>query len=341
MLKIEYSKIFFVFSDVAGANAILSIVDNLVKKGKVQQKDFFIFSDINRKYFLNYKINIVQNDFETIENLVDKFKPQYLFSATSFHNYEHNWRKYFVKNSIPCSAFIDHWVYYKRRFTFDNETVYPNTIYVINKIAKIEALKEGLPLNSIKVIGNPYYSKVKEFKPKINRKSFFKSIGIKNNKKLITFVSENIKTDIPKDKNGKSILGFDEYESLIKMFNALEELSKTMNEVLDFNYVIKIHPISKKNKFNNILNSFKIFKNIKVVKEVNPLLLNYYSDYICGMFSNMLIEALLMRRKVCRIQIDQKIDLFKFDEIECKPIINYEILKYKLKNDFNYILNEK
>ena len=89
MLKIEYSKIFFVFSDVAGANAILSIVDNLVKKGKVQQKDFFVFSDINRKYVLDYKINIVQNDFVTIGNLVDKFKPQFLFSATSFHNYEH------------------------------------------------------------------------------------------------------------------------------------------------------------------------------------------------------------------------------------------------------------
>ena len=333
MLKIEYSKIFFVFSDVAGANAILSIVDNLVKKGKVQQKDFFIFSDINRKYFLNYKINIVQNEFETIENLVDKFKPQYLFSATSFHNYEHNWRKYFVKNSIPCSAFIDHWVYYKRRFTFDNETVYPNTIYVINKIAKIEALKEGLPLNSIKVIGNPYYSKVKEFKPKINRKSFFKSIGIKNNKKLITFVSENIKTDIPKDKNGKSILGFDEYDSLINMFNALKEVSRTNNEILDFNYIIKIHPISDSNKFDSILNCFKMFNNIYVIKKVNPLLLNFYSDYICGMFSNMLIEALLMQKKVCRIQINQKKDLFKFDLIRSYPTVDFKHLINKFKKD--------
>lgn len=333
MLKIEYSKIFFVFSDVAGANAILSIVDNLVKKGKVQQKDFFVFSDINRKYVLDYKINIVQNDFVTIGNLVDKFKPQFLFSATSFHNYEHNWRKYFVKNNIPCSAFIDHWVYYKRRFTFDNETIYPNIIYVINKIAKTEAVKEGLPLNSIKVIGNPYYSKVKEFKPKINRKSFLKSIGITNNNKLITFVSENIQNDIPKDKNGKSILGFDEYDSLINMLNALKEVSKTKNEILDFNYIIKIHPISDSNKFDSILKDFKMFKNIYVIKKVNPLLINYYSDYICGMFSNMLIEALLMQKKVCRIQINQKKDLFKFDLIRSSPIVEYNHLVNKFKKE--------
>lgn len=333
MLKIEYSKIFFVFSDVAGANAILSIVDNLVKKGKVQQKDFFVFSDINRKYVLDYKINIVQNDFVTIGNLVDKFKPKFLFSATSFHNYEHNWRKYFVKNNIPCSAFIDHWVYYKRRFTFDNETIYPNIIYVINKIAKTEAVKEGLPLNSIKVIGNPYYSKVKEFKPKINRKSFLKSIGITNNNKLITFVSENIQNDIPKDKNGKSILGFDEYDSLINMLNALKEVSKTKNEILDFNYIIKIHPISDSNKFDSILKDFKMFKNIYVIKKVNPLLINYYSDYICGMFSNMLIEALLMQKKVCRIQINQKKDLFKFDLIRSSPIVEYNHLVNKFKKE--------
>lgn len=330
MLNLEDKKIFFVFSDVAGANSIIAIAEELIKKGKQVNKDFFLFSDGNSKIYSNLKINIVDNRKKTIDNLVKIHNPNYLFSATSYHNYEHEWRKFFLNKNIYCCAFIDHWIYYRRRFTFNNETIFPNLIYVINDIAKAEAINEGLPKDNIKIIGNPFYEKIKKYKPKFSKKEFLKSLEINNNNKIITFVSENIRDDIPKDNFGNSILGFDEYESLDNMFLALTELSTIKSSILDFNYIIKIHPVSHIDKFNNILKKYKFFKNVIIIKKYNSLPICYYSDHLCGMFSNMLIEALLMKKKVIRIQINQNNDLFKFNDIECMPVTKFTDLKNKL-----------
>ena len=49
-----------------------------------------------------------------------------------------------------------------------------------------------------------------------------------------------------------------------------------------------------------------------VVKDCDSLSINYFSDYIIGMFSNMVIESYLMK-KVLRVQIGQiGNDLMKF-----------------------------
>jgi len=334
MLKLEDKKIFFVFSDVAGANTLTAIAEELIKKGKKVNEDLFLFSDGNSNFFSKLKINIVDNSLKTIDNLVNIHKPNYLFSATSFHNYEHEWRKYFLKKNIFCCAFIDHWIYYKRRFTFNNQTTYPNLIYVINEIAKNEAISEGLPVGRIKILGNPYYNKIKKYKPSYSKKIFLKSLGITNDNKIITFVSENIKDDIPKDKNGNSILGFDEYESLDYLLRGLHEISRLNSSILKSNIIIKIHPIGESDKFEFILQKYRgIFKNIFVIKKFDSLMLSYYSDIIFGMFSNMLIEALIIGKKVFRIQINQKIDLFKFDDIECKPIVDFSDLTVALKKN--------
>ena len=52
------------------------------------------------------------------------------------------------------------------------------------------------------------------------------------------------------------------------------------------------------------------------------------------MFSNMLIEALLLNKKVYRVQIDYKVDLFKFDLITSNPINTRRKLYNQLKKKY-------
>ena len=168
----------FVFSDAAGANTILAIIDQLIFNLKKPGIDFLVFSDTLGK-FDSVKYHFVNKlDFESkkINQIIEDFSPEYIYTATSFHDYEHNWRKISINKKIYTYGFIDHWIYYKKRFTFNSLTLFPHEVLVVNEIAKKEAIIDGVPRNLIKVIGNQYYSKIKEFRPSISKKDFFKSI---------------------------------------------------------------------------------------------------------------------------------------------------------------------
>ena len=117
-------------------------------------------------------------------------------------------------------------------------------------------------------------------------------------KKLIIFVSDDIKRNFKNNNLGECILGYDEYTILITLLNKLAELHK-INKV-NFNYyqiLIKLHPKSKIDKFNHILKKFEFIK-IHIIRDCDPLTLNYFSDYVIGMFSNMIIESFLMKKYI-------------------------------------------
>jgi predicted glycosyltransferase len=53
--------------------------------------------------------------------------------------------------------------------------------------------------------------------------------------------------------------------------------------------------------------------DIITIRDCDPLLINYYSDYVIGMHSNMIIESFLLGEKILRVQTGQLFDdLLKF-----------------------------
>ena len=46
----------------------------------------------------------------------------------------------------------------------------------------------------------------------------------------------------------------------------------------------------------------------RVIRNFDPLTINYFSDFVLGMFSNMVIESYLMKKKLLRIQTGIKIE---------------------------------
>lgn len=339
MNYLDNRKGIFVFSDAAGANSILAIIDVLIFNAKKPDIDFLVFSDSIGKFDSDKYDFVIKLDFESkkVHQIIEDFSPDYIYTATSFHDYEHNWRKISSDKNIYTYAFIDHWIYYKRRFTFKSLTLYPDEVLVVNEIAKREAVAEGIPSNIIKVFGNPYYRKIEKYKPTQSFDSFKNKIGIFNDSKIVTFVSENIKNDIPKDFSGKPFIGFDEYETLENILITFSKLSQVNKSISKINLIIKIHPISNQGKFNKLLSKYNIdFLNIIVVNKFDSLALCYYSDFVLGMFSNMLIEALLLNKKVYRIQINKKVDLFKFNEINSPSIDTLSDLYSHMLKIINY-----
>ena len=330
--KIIQGKGVFVLSDPAGSNSIFAIVDFLISINKVYKKDFIIFTNDTGVFEEKYidLVEIIKFKNIICSNVLNKFKPDYIFSATSNNNFEHLWRKFFLEK-VKIYSFIDHWSNYYKRFHFDNEVVFGDEIWVINKIAKTEAIEEGLPAVKLKIKGNPYYEKVKKYIPKIQRNTFIESINLSVKKKTILFISDDIKLNYDENHLGDCILGYDEYSVLRDVLESLKklELDNNFNSSF-FQFVIKIHPKASISKFDNLKKDFNFFK-IKIIKDINSLTLNYYSDYSIGMFSNMVIESHLMNKKLLRVQTGQAFeDIMKLNPLKNNVITNKNELYQKL-----------
>ena len=294
----------FVFSDPAGANSVLAIVDKLILLGHLPKRDFLVFTNSMKTGFDEYKniLDVSPTNESGFVDVIKSFNPTYIFSGTSLNDFEHLWRKAAIQENVKVISFIDHWTSYIERFSFNNEIIFGDHILVVNEIAKNEALLNGIPEKLISVFGNPYYEKVKKFKPIVSKKEFYDSLDIDLTKNVILFISDDIKRSFPFDNKGTCILGYDEYTILSELLISLKTIDINLNK---FQLIIKLHPKSKINKFNHLLNDTPRDLKIIVVKDCDSLSLNYFSDYIIGMFSNMVIESYLMKKKVLRVQIGQ------------------------------------
>ena len=308
-------KVIYAYTDPAAENVILALVDNLILNGFIPNKDFLVYTNNLRESNKQYRHILDVEDFNEnkLSELILNFKPTYIFLGTSLNEYEHKWRKLGVKHNIKVVSFIDHWTNYIERFSFNNEVIFGDEIWVVNEIAKKEAIHAGLPQKLIVISGNPYYEKVKKFKPKILKKEFFDSLNININKKVILFISDDIKRSFPSDIKGNCALGFDEYSVLSELMISLKSIDIDLKS---FQLILKLHPKSDLNKFKEILKGVPQNLNIITIKDCDSLSINYFADYVIGMFSNMVIESYLMNKNILRIQIGQK---------------NKDLLKYKKK----------
>jgi len=331
---IKGSRGLFCFSDPAGANFIFSILDSFLNQKN--RTNFMVITNKTGVFETKYKsiTDIIEFNNKIGEKILSDFNPDYIFCATSNNNFEHRVRTFF-SGKIIIYSFIDHWCNYLKRFTFNNTTCLGDLIFVIDEVAKKEAIEDGIPEINLRVLNNPYYEKVKKFVPKINKSQFLKQIKLNSNKLIILFVSDCIRDNFKKTNDKYHNLGYDEYSVLIDLLTSLNKIEVSI--LMKFQLVIKIHPKSSINKFDSIINSYNTkYIDILLVKDYDALTINYYSDYVIGMFSNMVIEAFLLNKKLMRIQIGQiGEDLMKFQYLRNQVIITKEKLDEKLNTFLN------
>ena len=327
----------FVFSDPAGANSVFAIIDFLISLNKIYLKDFLVFTNefgsFEDKYSKIVKKIVFSN--ELCSKIEKEFKPDFIFSATSLNNFEHLWRIYFFKK-IKVYSFVDHWCNYYKRFYFNDQLCFGNEVWVIDKVAAQAAIQEKIPKNLIRIKGNPYYEKVKNFKPSVLKKSFFKQYNLDENKIIILYISDNIKDNFDVDQDGNCILGFDEYSVITDILETLTNLSQNNKlNLSDYQFVVKIHPKANFQKFDRLIKKYNSL-DIKIIKNCDSLTINYYSNYIFGMFSNMVIEAFLMKKNLLRVQTGQLVsDLINTKDIKDKTVKDID----KLYSEMNIFLN--
>jgi len=315
----------FVFTDTAAKNSILSIVNHVCSYH--QADDFLICSLTEFRSLIGVKSVISDFSAAHIREILDEFKPQMVFLGTSVKNYEWVWINEAEKLNIETHSFVDHFNSYKNRFVYDSVIYWPDYIYVLNENAKLDAKHEGVPEEKLIILRNPYYYDIESYKPEISYEDFLRMYDLKIESKVLLFISDSVSTHLPD-------LGFNEFSMLELLLNTLKDLQNKNQLTNNWNIIVKLHPDEDKTKFDPLVKTYiESGMKINVIKTADPKLLNYYADKVIGMFSNMVIESLLMNKPVLRIEIGQKRELLKFDEKNCVVVkeieqLNEELVKF-------------
>lgn len=279
----------FVFSDPGGAKPILALVQTLSQS----LDNHKILSDRSYSFYTDFNV-VVEKSTNSPQKEIKCFKPDFLFTGTSYTSkIELEYIKAAKELNIPSYAFIDHWTSVRERFDKNGIEILPDKILVIDKEAKEIAIVQGIDEIMIEIIDNPYHGYVKNWKPVVNKQEFLNSIGLAGTKKKIAVYAPDPLSNI----NGIEIYGFDEITATRKLNAVFENLRNK------YHFILQPHPNQNFDVLTNVLNR----EVIVVCDNINVNTLIFYADVVIGYFSNLLIEASLMNKRVIRF-LEKKIN---------------------------------
>lgn len=272
----------FVFSDPAGAKAILAYVkiNNL--------KDYLIVSDRTYSFFDEFGLDVQMLKPTDAYDTLKEVLPDYVFTATSYtSSLEVTFIDSAKKLGIKTVAFIDHYTRFKDRFMLRLTEVYPDHIALLDQKAYDIANEMGFGAYcQLEVTGNFYYEFLQSWKSYLSRRDFLSKFGLDDRKRTVVYAPEplsNIEGAIEK-------FGFDE-------ITATQDLLKAIDGITDqFNFVLTPHPNQKNEALIRMVEGLMTVNSGEI--QVNDLI--YHSDWVVGFFSNFLIEAQKMGKNVLR-----------------------------------------
>jgi hypothetical protein len=297
MLQLPGKHTAFVFSDPAGANACMGFA----KLGKVYQSQISILF-CNKRY-----------DEEEVENLqvvseIPPFKElgvDCVFAGTSHPQssgyFEVNCIREARKSGIKTISFVDHWVNFRLRFLDEkNELIFPDEIWVVDEKARQQAIKEGLAESLLKIKRNPYHIYLEYlWKPSFKGKAYLSELNIPGEGFHILFAPDPLSL-----RDLEKTTGFTEAEALEQLLAVLSTL------YLPVRLVVKCHPLQPVEKLEEAANGSKI--PVHIISSADTLELVNAADLIIGFYSNLLLEAEALGKKVLRFfPGDEKADLLR------------------------------
>jgi hypothetical protein len=280
-------KIMFFAHDPGGANAISPLIPVFKQRGH----DVFVFGAGPALKKLPGVVEL-KDYVDTIETL----HPDFIITGTSANDFTE--KKFWAlseKLKIPSMAILDHWCNYGLRFSkyglrdikeynADRSIDFlPSYICVMDDFAKKEIVAEGVPEEKVYALGNPYFETLCDKVLKSNLAKIRKEILGEANQKIITFMSEPYEEDYGSGPERK----------------VLNDLYKIAGNDPNIKLVVKLHPKESKDKYASI-------KNIKIISDMDSLLISAVSDIVVSMTSMALIEAVIIGRKAVSYQPAEK-----------------------------------
>lgn len=278
-----------VVSNDAGGAEILS---SYIKKKK--NNYIFVLTGPAKKIFYNKLKKIKNVNLEKAEKISHK-----LICGTSFQSkLELKAISKFIKNGKETTALLDHWTNYKKRFIYKKKFVQPQNIWVFDHHAK-KLAKKIFNRSKIFLKQNYFLSDIK--------KSYHKKKKLKKKYLNILYASEPISEF--KKKYHSNLKNLFEYKTFKYFYNNINYITKK-------NYKIRFrhHPNENHKKYRWV---FRLFKNIKLSKNISLIKDIERSDVVVGRQTMALVVGLVLGKKVIScIPPDEKRCIIPFNAIK-------------------------
>jgi hypothetical protein len=283
----------FVFSDPGGAKPILSYATL-----NASLSDLLVISDRKYHFYNDFQISVNFYNNESITEIIDKYKPSFIFTGTSYTSkLEIKFIKIAKELGIPTYSFIDHYTSFLQRFELDGEAIYPDFICLIDDIAKSILLQNKIEVPAM-ITGNYFHEYLKSWKPICTKKELLEKVGIQlSKKKLCVYGPDPLSNKVKVNE-----FDFDELEVTKHLSKIAEELKETHQ------FILNPHPNQNLEKISKVCGNHMFLITQPI--DVNSLI--YYADVVLGFFSNFLVEATILNKPVLRFFLNKEmIDPFE------------------------------
>ncbi|MCA9363256.1 hypothetical protein KC851_02970 [Candidatus Kaiserbacteria bacterium] len=226
------------------------------------------------------------------------FTDRYLWSAAK-------------KLNIPTIAILDQWMNYRARFTMAEPGVdassfpliMPDYVCVMDEMAKVRMLDEGLEGTEIKVTGQPHFETIKERMINVTDETISdtrNSLSLREGVFVLTFVSE----PIVEAYDDPMFLGYTEFTVLDELIDILIDECERTGRKADL--VIRLHPRNNPALFESYLKKGSGKLKIIVDQSVVSQHLIAVSDLIVGLSSMFLLESVIAQKPIISAQLGLK-----------------------------------
>jgi len=319
-------KILLFSHDPGGSNTIIPLVKPLQKRGY----DTLLYGkEISIKKYTEFGLKgknisrkIKKISVASLTKLLFTISPNFVITGTSGEDMTERylWKAAEI-TKIPSFAILDSWMNYGIRFSkykvsqiskynkYKTHTYLPNKICVMDKLAKQEAIKEGLNKDKILITGQPYFQLLLDKKHMVIKNSRLRRLlNISPSEKIIIFISEPISQFYKPDKGLKPYWGYTEKTIFKSIYKTLGKIS--LKRKLNITLLIKLHPRENLHNYDLLLNNLPSYQKLKVKILPHNNISNWDlllgANLIIGMSSMLLIEALLLGQPIVSVQIGLK-----------------------------------
>jgi hypothetical protein len=284
-----------VFSDPGGAKPCLS----LAKKWQASD-ELLVCSDRQYAFFESFESPVRYCRGEDAHAIFQEFQPDFLYSGTSYTSLiELDFICEAKRRGIHTASFVDHYTGFDVRFGTEEARILPDEIHVLDEKAAALAREAGLPERRIRITGNPYHEFLCSWRSRLTKEQVFQKLEIPlSDAKTILFAPDPLS-----NAGGAEKFGTDEV-AILKLF--LEALGESEHPA---QLLIKAHPNQSLDYLKTGLQSVPRNVEVHLVTTEKDAFLNdliQQTDLVAGMFSSLLIEAVILKTRALGILCEIK-----------------------------------
>ncbi len=208
-----------------------------------------------------------------------------------------------ASTSTPSLAFVDSWWGYGNRFIDPDgggRIIHPTVIAVVDETARQGMIDTGHSPESLKILGSPHLDSLREERKNSDgRAQIFRTENGLEKDFVCLFVSQPLESALP---GGAGDWGFNELTTLAAIGAQAARLPDEIRH--RFQLLVLPHPEDDVAALAQV--AAKLPMSCRVLENSDPLDAVCGADLVCGMFSILLTEAVLLGRVVLSVQLGLK-----------------------------------